>query len=152
MSENDLSARPRATALRLAVALFGLAHLGAAAATAVWPLAGLGVFRRIGGIVGQPYPVSEFGHLWRAMAIVYLVLAAVILLGATGRGEAARVMRPLAALTKGLGAASWAAVWVVGRVAPHTMLGYPFAPYLGLAAVDAFCAVLVVVLALRLRA
>lgn len=110
--------------------LLGL-HFLVASMVYFWsPLAAMAQFRSAGAMLGQPYPVSEYSHVWRILAAGNVFTLAFLCFAIQVNPKRFEALIPVFLVLKGFSALGFLFAYVVGRAAPWTMLGYPFAPFL----------------------
>lgn len=108
------------------------AHFLIAAASYVFtPLAAIAQFRMLGDLIGQQYLVSEFSHVWRILGAGNVFTLGVLCFVIAANPRRNHPLIPIFVVLKGFSALGFLSVFVVGKVAPWTMLGYAFAPFLG---------------------
>jgi hypothetical protein len=119
-------------------------HFLVASCTYVFaPLEAIGQFRALGALVGQQYVVSEFSHVWRILGAGNVFTLGVLCFAIVANPRRNHPLIPIFVVLKGFSALGFLSVFVVGKVAPWSMLGYAFVPFLGVCVWDAFNAWLV---------
>lgn len=115
----------------IVLGLLGAHFLIASSAYVVTPLTAIGQFRSLGALIGQAYTVSEFSHIWRVLAAGNVFTLGVLCFVIAWNPRRNHPLIPIFVVLKGFSALGFLSVFVVGKVAPWTMLGYAFAPFLG---------------------
>lgn len=129
--------------LHIVLGLLGLHFLVASLVYVFSPNAAIAQLRQVGALLGQPYPVSEVGHVWRVLAAgnVFTLAFLCFAIQANVRRFEPFILAFL--VLKLVSAFGYLAVFLVGHAAPWTMLGYPFLPFVGVFVWDSFNAWLV---------
>ncbi len=117
--------------MHIVLGLLGLHFLVASLTYLLSPNAAIAQFRSIGAWVGQPYPVSEVGHVWRILAAGNVFTLAFLCFAIQSNVRRYEPLISVFLVLKLFSAFGFLSVFVVGRAAPWTMLGYPFLPFLG---------------------
>lgn len=109
----------------------GLHFLIASATYMFAPTEAIDQFRGLGSFIGQQYIVSEHSHVWRILGAGNVFTLGVLCFAIAANPRRNYPMIPIFVVLKGFSAIGFLAVFVVGKVAPGSMLGYAFAPFLG---------------------
>lgn len=113
-------------------------HFVIASATYVFaPMDAIAQFRGLGELIGQRYIVSEFSHVWRILGAGNVFTLGVLCFAIAANPRRNYPMIPIFVVLKGFSALGFLGVFVVGKVAPWSMLGYAYAPFLGVFVWDA---------------
>ncbi len=115
----------------IVLGLLGLHFLIAASAYVFSPLSAIAQFRGMGDLIGQQYLVSEFSHIWRILGAGNVFTLGVLCFVIAWNPRRNHPLIPIFVVLKGFSALGFLSVFVVGKLAPWTMLGYAFAPFLG---------------------
>ena len=108
------------------------AHFLIASATYVLtPIDAIAQFRALGELIGQQYVVSEFSHVWRILGAGNVFTLGVLCFAIAANPRRNDPLIPMFVVLKGFSAIGFLSVFVVGKVAPWSMLGYAYAPFLG---------------------
>lgn len=115
----------------IVLGLLGLHFLIAAASYVFTPLAAIAQFRALGALIGQQYLVSEFSHIWRILGAGNVFTLGVLCFAIAWNPRRNHPLIPIFVILKSFSALGFLSVFLVGKFAAWTMLGYAFAPFLG---------------------